>query len=197
MFKTKNRIDSFVLVIILFMLSYSAVLLTNAWLNGAHLGEWIWNRHQNQFSWYSRPLFIIPACYFAYKQQLGFVIAMMALLGTSLFWFAPPTEVSETISQYLAWERQMFFDPENRIPIIILSISVLLFLFLLFYAFWQKSFWIGLLVLNIGNLLKIGVSILFGGETGMASIVPTLSSMVIINIIAFIIWKMKKSKSSS
>ena len=65
---------------------------------------------------------------------------------------------------------------------------------LLFYAFWQKSFWIGLLVLNIGNILKIGVSIFFGGDAGMASIVPTLSSILILNILAFVIWKLTKSK---
>ena len=70
------------------------------------------------------------------------------------------------------------------------------FLFLLFYAFWQKSFWIGLLVLNIGNLLKIGVSIFFGGDAGMASIVPTLSSILILNILAIAIWKMNKLKSN-
>lgn len=192
--KTKTWVDKFVMVIILLMLSYSAILLANAWMNGVHIGEWIWNRHQNQFSWYSRPLFIIPACYYAYKQKLGFVIGIMVLLGTSLFWFAPPTEVSETISGYLDWERQMFFNSSNRNPIIILSISVLIFLFLLFYAFWQKSFWIGLLVLNIGNILKIGVSIFFGGDAGMASIVPTLSSILILNILAFVIWKLTKSK---
>ena len=166
-------------------------------MNGAQIGEWIWNRHQNQFSWYSRPLFIIPACYYAYKQKLGFIIGIMVLLGTSLFWFAPPAEVSETISGYLDWERQMFFNPDNRTPIIGLSISVLLFLFLLFYAFWQKSFWIGLLVLNIGNLLKIGVSIVFGGDAGMASIVPTLSSILVLNMLAYAIWKLKMNKSKS
>ncbi len=190
--KTKYRFDDLVMVGIIILLSYSVVLLVNAYLSGVHIGDWIWNRHQNQFSWYSRPLFIIPACYYAYKQKIGFIIGIMTLLLTSLFWFAPPVEVSETISGYLDWERQLFFNPNNRQPLLILSITVFLFLFLLFYAFWNRSFWIGLLVLNIGNLLKIVVSVFFGGDAGTAAIVPTLSSMIILNVLAFIIWKVKK-----
>lgn len=195
MLKTKNRFDTLVLVTMIIMLLYSAILLVKAYLSGANIGDWIWHRHQNLFSWYSRPLFIIPACYYAYKQKIGFIIGSLILLGTSLFWFAPPAEVSETISGYLDWERQVFFNPNNRKPLIILSIAVVLFLFLLFYAFWKRSFWVGLLVFNIGNLLKIAVSIVFGGEVGMASIVPTLSSIIILNILAFVIWKVKMNKS--
>lgn len=195
MVKTKNRFDDLVLTTIIILLLYSAILLIKAYLSGANIGDWIWHRHQNLFSWYSSPLFIIPACYYAYKQKIGFIIGFMALLGTSLFWFAPPAEVSETISEFLDWERQLFFNPNNRQPLIILSIAVLLFLTLLFYAFWIRSFWIGLLVFNIGNLLKIAVSVIFGGDVGMAAIIPTLSSTVILNILALIIWKVQMNKS--
>jgi hypothetical protein len=30
--------------------------------------DWAYARHQNQLSWYIRPLFIIPFCFFAYKR---------------------------------------------------------------------------------------------------------------------------------
>lgn len=192
----KHRIDSFVILIIVIMLSYSIFLLTKAWLSGVDIGEWIWYRHQNQFSWYSRPLFIVPACYYAYKQKIGFIICILLLLGTSLFWFAPPIEVSETISGYLDWEREAFLNPNNRKPLVMLVVAVLIFLLLLFYAFWHRNYWIGLLVLNIGNLLKIAVSILFGGDVGMASIAPTITSILILNIIALLIWKFRPNKSS-
>jgi len=187
----KSKIDRVVMIIIVILFIYSGFLLINAWSSGEQIGEWIWNRHQNQFSWYSRPLFIIPACYYAYRQKIGFIICILVLLGTSLFWFTPPSEVSETISGYLDWEREVFFNPDNQKPLIILSIVVLVFLYLLFYAIWHRNYWIGLLVLNIGNLLKIAVSLVFGGDAGMAAIVPTLSSIVILNLLAFVIWKVK------
>jgi len=195
MLKNNSRIDLLVMLIIAIMLIYSSVLLIIAFSKGIHIGEWIWDRHQNLFSWYSRPLFIIPACYYAYRQKVGFIIAILVLLATSLFWFAPPLEVSSTVSGYLEWERQAFLNPDNRLPLFLLSIAVIVFLILLFYAFWHRNYWIGLLVLNIGNLLKIAVSVAFGGEAGKAAIIPTLSSILILNLIAVGIWKWRSKKS--
>lgn len=197
MSQTKNRIDSLVMLIMASLLLYSAIILIQTYMSGAHIGEWIWNRHQNLFSWYSRPLFIIPACYYAYKRKIGFVIGFLVLLATSLFWFAPPVEVSETVSGYLDWERQVFFDSENKQPLVILSIAVIVFLYLLFYALWHRSFWVGLIVLNVGNLLKITVSVFYGGDAGMAAIVPTLSSIVVLNLVALGIWKWRKNKQGA
>ena len=190
--KLKFRIDRLVFVTVCIMLIYSALLLANAYTSGYHLGNWVWNRHQNLFSWYSRPLFIIPACYYAYQRKLEYVIGMLALLATSLFWFAPPDEVSDAVTSYLEWERVAFLDPQNRVPLTILVISVSVFLFCLFYAFWQRSLWLGLLVINVGNVLKVLVSVMFGGDAGTVSIVPTLSSMLIINLFAFAVWRWRR-----
>jgi hypothetical protein len=33
--------------------------------------DWAWARDQNPLSWYVRPLFILPLCYFAYKKSAG------------------------------------------------------------------------------------------------------------------------------
>lgn len=190
--KLKTGIDRLVSTAIWLTLAYSTILLADAYYSGYDLGNWVWNRHQNLFSWYSRPLFIIPACYYAYQRKLGYVIGMMALLATSLFWFSPPAEVSDTVRGYLEWERKAFLDPKNRISLIILVLTVSIFLFCLFYAFWKRSIWIGLLVINIGNILKILVSVMFGGDAGTAAIVPTLSSMLAINLVAFAVWKWRK-----
>jgi hypothetical protein len=37
--------------------------------------DWAYARHQNQLSWYIRPLFLIPFCYFAYKRSLAGISA--------------------------------------------------------------------------------------------------------------------------
>ena len=32
--------------------------------------NWAWARHHNPLSWYIRPLFVLPFCYFAYKRSV-------------------------------------------------------------------------------------------------------------------------------
>ena len=45
--------------------------------------EWVFERHQNQWSWYIRPLFVIPFCYFAYKEYMG----LSKLINNSIILF--------------------------------------------------------------------------------------------------------------
>ena len=177
-----------VLAVIGIMLFYSAILLLNAYRSGTDLGDWIWKRHQNLFSWYSRPLFILPAAYYAYRRKLGYIIGFMLLMATSLFWFAAPAQTPEAVSTYLTWETQMFFTNENRAPMFALIVAVLLFLVVFFYAFWQRNPWYGVVIINLGTLAKIVVSLTFGGAAGTAAIVPSVTSLCVINAIAGFIW---------
>ena len=184
---TLEKMDRVVLWVICAILFYSAAILLAAYVSGAHLGEWVWERHQNQFSWYSRPLFIIPAAYYAFRRKLLYIIGIMTLLASSLFWFAPPTTVSPAVQSYLEWEQQFFFANASKLPLFALTMAVAAFLFLLFFAFWQRNIWYGLAVINLGTLLKIMVSLVFGQEAGMAAIVPSLSSLLVINAIAWVL----------
>jgi hypothetical protein len=169
-------------------LIYSAVIFATAYLAGEQMGAWVWDRHQHQFSWYSRPLFIVPAAYFSYRRKLYQVIGLMALLAASLFWFDAPKTVSPVVQEYLEWEAQLFFNAENRLPLFALIVAVVLFLVLLFYAFWRRNFWYGLAVINAGTILKIIVSVAFGQDAGMGAIVPSLSSLLVINLVAWFLW---------
>nr|WP_320022777.1 hypothetical protein [uncultured Draconibacterium sp.] len=38
-------------------------------MNSQPFFYWVFERHHNQLSWYIRPLFLIPFCYFAYKRS--------------------------------------------------------------------------------------------------------------------------------
>ncbi len=189
----KETMDHIVLGLMLAILLYSVVILFVAYISGTDIGNWIWERHQNLFSWYSRPLFIIPAAYYAYRQKLWHVIGFMLLLATSLFWFEAPVETPEAVAKYLAWEKQLFFTNENTLPLVILIITVFIFLFWFFYAFWKHNAWLGLVLINVGTIIKIIVSIVFGGEAGMAAIAPSLSSLFVINIVAWILWRKKSA----
>lgn len=184
-----RRIDTLVLLLIGAVLAYSALIFMSAYLSGSDMGTWVWNRHQNLFSWYSRPVFIVPAAYYAYRRKLWHILGFMVLLLTSLFWFDAPTTVSPTVSEYLQWEEQLFFTNDNNLPLIALTVGATLFLFLLFYAFWQRNVWYGLALINAGTLLKIVVSIGLGQEAGSAAIAPSLSSLLAINLIAWGVYR--------
>ncbi len=184
-----HRMDAIMYLIVMAALLYSAAILFFAHSAGEHLGSWIWDRHQNQFSWYSRPLFLIPACYYAYRQNLWMVVGFMILMACSLYWFAAPAIVSEQVRGYLEWEKQLFFTNESRVPLISLTVAVLIFLFGLFYAFWKRNVWVGLVLINAGTVAKIIVSVFFGGELGTAAILPSLSSLAIINCTTYLIWR--------
>lgn len=183
-----NRFDSIVYCVVVAALAYSGIILFNAYAEGENIGAWIWDRHQNQFSWYSRPLFLIPACYYAYRQKLWLVIGCMVLLGCSLFWFAAPSVVSEQVSGYLEWEKRLFFSNESRLPLLLLVVVVAGFLFGLFFSFWNQNPWVGLILINAGTVAKVAVSVIAGKESGTAAIIPSLSSLAIINLAAFLVW---------
>ncbi len=194
---TSAKIDLLLLWIIGLMLVYSAIIFTSAYLSGTDMGAWVWVRHQNLFSWYSRPLFIIPAAYYAYRRKVWHVLGFMLLLATSLFWFAAPEVTDPAIRDYLQWEADLFFSNESKLPLAALIVAVMIFLFLLFYAFWQRNPWFGLLVINAGTVLKIIVSLAFGEGAGEAAIVPSLSSLLVINLFAYFLWRrLRKSREA-
>ena len=186
-------LDRLVAWLIGLILLYSVVIFAAAYVSGADMGAWVWGRHQNQFSWYSRPLFVIPAAYYAYRRKLLHIVGFMTLLATSLFWFPAPETVSPAVSEYLEWEKKLFFTNDNKVPLVALTIAVVVFLGLLFYAFWQRNLWYGLAVINAGTVLKVIVSITFGQDAGMAAIAPSLSSLLVINLFAWVLWRRKRN----
>ena len=50
--------------------------------------SWSFERHHNILSWYIRPLFLLPFCYFAYKRSIQGIIITLIALFTSMFWFS-------------------------------------------------------------------------------------------------------------
>jgi hypothetical protein len=63
-------------------------------------------RHHNELSWYVRPLFLLPFCFFAYRRSLLGILVTLLVFPTSLFWFPAPENPSLRVEGYLAWERQ-------------------------------------------------------------------------------------------
>lgn len=140
--------------------------------------EWAFERHQNQWSWYLRPIFLIPACYFAYRRSLTGIAATFFLLLTSMFWFPAPAEVDAQVEEFLRMEMDYLRSPWGAEKLFF-ALLVPLSLGALFAAFWKRSLAMGLLVLALIAFAKMFWSVLYGGEAGMSIFAPALVGLLI------------------
>ena len=143
---------------------------------------WVWARHHNELSWYVRPLFILPFCYFAYRRSIRGILVTLLLLPTSLFWFPAPPQPSPRVVEYLAWEHE-FVTGDNLVAKLVLLVLVIGFFVALAAAFWKRNWLYGLGVLNAATLLKVIWSVAFGGAIGWAALLPSLVTLAICNTI--------------
>ena len=143
--------------------------------------EWAFRRHQNQLSWYSRPLFLIPYCYFAYRRSwAGVMISLFALL-TSMFWFPQPDVVSEQVKEFLSFERQ-YLTTNWNVTKILLTTTAPISLFLLAMAFWKRNLWFGVTVIVLMAVGKLIWSVYNAGDAGMSILVPALVGLLICSL---------------
>src|ERR671916_32655 len=112
---------------------------------------WIWARHHNELSWYVRPVFILPFCYFASRRSIWGILATLLLLPTSLFWFPAPAQPSPRVLEYLAWERA-FLTGDHVVAKLVLLVLVIGFFVALAIAFLKRNWLYGLVVLNAATL---------------------------------------------
>ena len=139
---------------------------------------WAWSRHHNVLSWYIRPMFILPYIYFAYKRSWkGIVVTIIGLL-TSMFWFPAPTTVDPAVEQFLQSERDYLLG-EWTLSKVLASLTVPAFFYFLALAFWKRSWWWGVAVINLAALGKVAWSIISGGESGWAVLVPAVIGMLV------------------
>ncbi len=140
--------------------------------------SWVWARHHNELSWYVRPLFLLPFCYFAYRRSVWGIVATLLLFPTSLFWFPAPENPSPRVEGYLAWERQFLLEG-SVVARVALVLMVVAFFVALAIAFWKRSWLWGLVVINAGTLLKVIWSVAFGGATGWASLAAFIFTLAV------------------
>lgn len=140
--------------------------------------EWAFQRHHNQWSWYIRPLFLIPYGICAYKRSFTGMMATLFALLTSMFWFPKPELVSEQVSAFLAYEQDYLYGQWNLAKVLI-STMVPLSLAALGYTFWKRSLLMAFVVMVLIALSKILWSILNAGDSGYSIIVPAIIGLVI------------------
>ena len=77
------------------------------------VAAWAWARHHNILSWYIRPLFLLPFCFFAYRRSLLGIAVTLVALATSMAWFPAPANPSPAVVEMLDAERDYLFGPWN------------------------------------------------------------------------------------
>jgi len=132
---------------------------------------WAWARHHNILSWYVRPLFILPFCFFAYRRSLMGIVLTLLALATSMFWFPAPEHTSPAVDEMLRAE-EMYLTANWTLWKVLIALLVPLTFAALGLAFWRRSLLWGLAVVNAAILFKIAWTFLFSTEAGALSHLP-------------------------
>src|SRR5215218_11439603 len=156
---------------------------------------WAWERHHNVLSWYIRPLFFLPFCYFAYKRSLSGMILTLVALATSMFWFPAPGRLDPMTLEFLAVEREYLtgdWTLAKVLQALLVPISLALGL-----VFWKRSIVYGLVLINAMVLVKLVWSFYFGDESGGLTLLPSaLAGLAVCDaVILYVVHRIRKGSS--
>ena len=133
----------------------------NEWLT--ELASWAWDRHHNILSWYIRPLFLLPFCFFAWRRsRLGIGITLLAL-ATSMAWFPAPAAPDPAVVEMLRVEQEYLLGEWTVWKVAIAVLVPLVFVGIA-AALWRRSLGWALVVINSAVLFKIAWTFFFDGE---------------------------------
>jgi len=156
--------------------------------------DWVFERHHNQWSWYIRPIFLIPFCYFSYKRSWAGISITIFCLFTSMFWFNTPQVVSEPVKEFLQFEKEWLYGEWN-FKKIMLIVTVPFSFFALGLSFWKRSLLMGLGVVVLMATGKIIWSIQNAGESGKSILVPAIIGLSICCVLIYLGFKRLEKKN--
>jgi hypothetical protein len=68
--------------------------------------SWAWARHHIILSWYTRPLFLLPFCYYAYRRSINGIVLTLLALASRMFWYPEPEHADPEALEFLAAEQE-------------------------------------------------------------------------------------------
>ncbi len=176
--------------------AFLTVLLIILMITNSRFFEWTFERHQNQWSWYIRPLFILPFCYFSYKHRWsGISVTILGLL-TSMFWFNKPDVVTDEVKTFLQFEKD-WIQSDWEVSKVILVLTVPVSMTLLALAFWMRSLWMGMAVVVLMATGKIIWSVYNAGEAGKSILIPAMVGLFICTGILFLGFRRLEKRNAS
>ncbi|MBX2948690.1 MAG: hypothetical protein KF704_05365 [Crocinitomicaceae bacterium] len=181
----KNRL-------IIYLFAFLSILFIVFFMTNSSFFNWVFERHQNQLSWYIRPLFLIPFCFFAYqKNGPGMAITIFCLF-TSMFWFPKPEVVSNEVLEFLTFEKE-WLTGEWSLYKGLFVLTIPLSFTLLGIAFWKRSLLLGCGVIVLMATGKMIWSIGNAGESGKSVLLPATIGLIMCVLLVYIGYK-KSSK---
>src|SRR5688572_18196790 len=148
--------------------------------------NWAWARHHNPLSWYIRPLFILPFCYFAYTNSARGMVLTVVAVTSSMFWFPAPATPDPTAATFLAAERQWITGPLTLGRLVLTALIPVWFIALA--AALQRRLWkAAALVIAAGTALKMAWSSYVGGASAWMIVPPVaLANAVCVGVLAYV-----------
>lgn len=144
------------------------------------IASWAWARHHNVLSWYVRPVFFLPFCWFAYRRSWkGMGLTLVALV-TSMAWFPEPAQPSAAVRQMLAVERDYLLGDWTPWKVALALLVPLVFAGLA-AALWRRSVGWAFVVVNAAYLVKIAwtFAVDVEGSGAMAHLQAVLIGMIV------------------
>jgi len=157
---------------------------------------WAWERHHNVLSWYIRPLFFLPFCFFAYKRSLFGMVLTLVALATSMFWFPAPEQTDPNTLEFLAVERE-YLTGDWTTAKVLMALLVPTSFAALGFVFWKRSIVYGLVLMNAVVVAKLAWSFYFGDASGGLTLLPSaLAGLAVCDaVVLYVRHRMRKSSS--
>ncbi len=155
--------------------------------------EWVFDRHHNQLSWYIRPIFLIPFCFFAYKHSWSGISITIFALFTSMFWFSRPEIVSAEVVEFLQFEKEYLYG-EWTIKKTFMALTIPFSFIALGLSFWKRSLFLGLGVIILMATGKIVWSLQNAGESGKSILIPAVVGLLICCVLIYYGFKKMENK---
>lgn len=171
----------------------TVLFIAALFLNDAFF-DWAFDKHLNPWSWYSRPIFLIPFCFFAYKNSWPGMSFSLLCLFTSMVWFPKPQILDPEMVGFLEFEKD-YLKSNWTLQKTVTSLIVPISLYLLGLAFWKRSVKLGFLVLFLIAMSKILWSTLNSSTYGQSIILPGAIGLIL--CIACLYYLLKKTKSKN
>jgi hypothetical protein len=153
--------------------------------------NWAWARHHNPLSWYIRPLFILPFCYFAYMKSVRGMVLTVFAVTSSMLWFAAPATPDPTSATFLEVERQWIAGPLTLAQVLLTALIPVWFIALA--AAFRRRMWVAAAsVIVAGTTLKIAWSFYVGGASAWIVVPPVaFGNAVVAAGLMYAYWRTK------